>query len=124
MKSKHIYSDDEFCDILGLESQLERELAVKIRELTSVKCRIQKESISAETQTKTLNNSAWTPFDGLDIILPLEEHYKVDLDIELPPFVGGRFFCFYKAEGPGNYGEWVKASIKIISATIQKEQEK
>jgi hypothetical protein len=122
-------TDEEFCDCVGLEDGLEREICTIIRTVFSEEGRYKKEELLPDVTTNSLYQSSWRAFIGEEMLGGLEfEIYeslgvqiRID-DSEIMRYISGSFFGFFRREGAETFGQWVLNVTKVAAGKVREKK--
>jgi len=111
-------SDDEFLEGVRPPAR-DRALALAVRRVIAEWCGVEPASLRPDQPTVELHQkmkAGWAyGWDETGFLIKLEESLQKDIDmrVDLPPFVGGRFL-FWSFDGPANLGAWIGEAVKVL----------
>src|SRR5271163_4256012 len=112
-------NDEQFCQAIGCTTELKKDLAKKIRDVTAALCKVDASFISPNDDTDKLSRKVLNGWDDAAFLLLLERAIGFSLEsVQLPSFTLKRVFVFYKVNKPVNYGEWAKAVADLLAQNL------
>jgi hypothetical protein len=98
-------SDTKFLSRPGVRPELQR-FALVAREALARVCHVPATSFYPEDPPASVLKLLSFDWDDLNVSMELEQILGISIQDDTPPFLGQRFFCFYKKQGPQTIGEW------------------
>lgn len=116
-------TDAEF--LRAVDSHREDEgLVLAVRRVVAEWCGVATTDIRADAPTTRLHErmkSGWARgWDETGFLMKLEEelHATIDMSVQLPPFLGGRFI-FWTSHCPTNLAEWIRGTVMALRGKIK-----